>query len=367
MPKFNMYQSLHTTVIGPAGRPLEIQIRTEEMHRTAEYGIAAHWRYKEGGRGDETFDERLAWLRQMLEWQTELKDPREFMEALKIDLFEDEVFVFTPKGDVVTCARAPRPSTSPTRSTPRSAITASARRSTARSSRSATSCRWATASRSSPTRTRGPVARLAQHRQDLQRAQQDPLVLQQGQPHRRPRQGQGRAAEDPAQAGAVDRLLGRRARADRGRQGAQLRRVRRPARAHRRRQGLREAGRRQAHQAARGCRARAGEAGLHARDADAGAALEAQEVRHRRARQGHRRPARAPRALLQPGPGRPARRLRHARARRVGAPRRLPQRARPAQLAGAHHRRRVGLRRLHRPTTPRSTSRRATAPGCCAT
>ncbi|MRS12929.1 MAG: bifunctional (p)ppGpp synthetase/guanosine-3',5'-bis(diphosphate) 3'-pyrophosphohydrolase [Actinobacteria bacterium] len=108
MPKFNMYQSLHTTVIGPAGRPLEIQIRTEEMHRTAEYGIAAHWRYKEGGR-DEAFDERLAWLRQMLEWQTELKDPREFMEALKIDLFEDEVFVFTPKGDVVSLRRGSTP------------------------------------------------------------------------------------------------------------------------------------------------------------------------------------------------------------------------------------------------------------------
>jgi GTP pyrophosphokinase len=102
MPKFNMYQSLHTTVIGPSGRPLEIQIRTEDMHRTAEYGIAAHWRYKEGGRSDETFDERLAWLRQMLEWQTELKDPREFMEALKIDLFDEEVFVFTPKGDVIS-------------------------------------------------------------------------------------------------------------------------------------------------------------------------------------------------------------------------------------------------------------------------
>ncbi len=109
MPKFNMYQSLHTTVIGPAGRPLEIQIRTEEMHRTAEYGIAAHWRYKERSRGDESFDERLAWLRQMLEWQTELKDPREFMEALKIDLFEDEVFVFTPKGDVRSMRRGSTP------------------------------------------------------------------------------------------------------------------------------------------------------------------------------------------------------------------------------------------------------------------
>ena len=109
MPKFNMYQSLHTTVIGPAGRPLELQIRTEDMHRTAEYGIAAHWRYKEGGRGDESFEERLSWLRQVLEWQTELKDPREFMEALKIDLFEDEVFVFTPKGDVVSLRRGSTP------------------------------------------------------------------------------------------------------------------------------------------------------------------------------------------------------------------------------------------------------------------
>jgi GTP pyrophosphokinase len=109
MPKFNMYQSLHTTVIAPSGRPLEIQIRSEDMHRTAEYGIAAHWRYKEGGRGDESFDERLSWLRQMLEWQTELKDPREFMEALKIDLFDEEVFVFSPKGDVISLRRGSTP------------------------------------------------------------------------------------------------------------------------------------------------------------------------------------------------------------------------------------------------------------------
>ena len=109
MPKFNMYQSLHTTVIGPSGSPLEIQIRSEEMHRTAEYGVAAHWRYKEGVRGEDAFDERLSWLRQMLEWQTELKDPREFMEALKIDLFEEEVFVFSPKGDVISLKRGSTP------------------------------------------------------------------------------------------------------------------------------------------------------------------------------------------------------------------------------------------------------------------
>jgi GTP diphosphokinase / guanosine-3',5'-bis(diphosphate) 3'-diphosphatase len=100
MPKFNMYQSLHTTLIGPEGRPLEVQIRTHQMHRTAEYGIAAHWRYKEGGKKkDETSD--LAWLAQMLEWQRDMSDPREFMEGLRIDLYDDRVFAFTPKGDVV--------------------------------------------------------------------------------------------------------------------------------------------------------------------------------------------------------------------------------------------------------------------------
>ncbi len=101
MPKTNMYQSLHTTVIGPHGEPFEIQIRTYEMHRTAEYGIAAHWRYKEGGKGDKNFDEKLAWLRQLMDWQQDLPDAREFIESLKLDIFAHSVFVFTPKGDVV--------------------------------------------------------------------------------------------------------------------------------------------------------------------------------------------------------------------------------------------------------------------------
>ena len=110
MPKSNMYQSLHTTVIGPnGGNPLEVQIRTPEMHRTAEYGIAAHWRYKEGKTDDEDFEEKLAWLRQLLEWQKDLQEPSEFMENLKVDLFEDEVFVFTPKGDVVSLPRDSTP------------------------------------------------------------------------------------------------------------------------------------------------------------------------------------------------------------------------------------------------------------------
>ena len=103
MPKPNMYQSLHTTVVGPDGEPLEIQIRTLDMHRIAEYGIAAHWKYKEGNTEgkEEDMDLKLSWLRQMMEWQKDLNDPKEFMEALKIDLFTNQVFVFTPKGDVI--------------------------------------------------------------------------------------------------------------------------------------------------------------------------------------------------------------------------------------------------------------------------
>ncbi len=102
MPKPNMYQSLHTTLVGSEGQPFEVQIRTWDMHRTAEYGIAAHWKYKEGTNQGDGLDSKLVWLRQLLEWQKEMRDAKEFMETLKIDLFTDEVFVFTPKGDVIS-------------------------------------------------------------------------------------------------------------------------------------------------------------------------------------------------------------------------------------------------------------------------
>jgi len=119
MPKFNMYQSLHTTVIGPEGRPLEIQIRTREMHDLAEFGIAAHWMYKEdpnsrraGGGGETALgdpDGKLKWLRSLVDWQKDVADPREFVETLKVDLFEDDVFVFTPKGEVKSLAAGATP------------------------------------------------------------------------------------------------------------------------------------------------------------------------------------------------------------------------------------------------------------------
>lgn len=110
MPKSNMYQSLHTTVVSTHGQPLEIQIRTFEMHRISEYGIAAHWRYKESvkgaaavsaGGGAKTFDAKLSWLRQLLDWHQDMRDPREFVDTVKLDVFADEVFVFTPRGDVI--------------------------------------------------------------------------------------------------------------------------------------------------------------------------------------------------------------------------------------------------------------------------
>ncbi|QRK07284.1 bifunctional (p)ppGpp synthetase/guanosine-3',5'-bis(diphosphate) 3'-pyrophosphohydrolase [Archangium violaceum] len=110
IPKPNMYQSLHTTVIGPLGERIEVQIRTPEMHKVAEEGIAAHWAYKEGKTPNVSKDdEKFAWLRQLMEWQQDLKDPKEFLETVKVDLFTDEVFVFTPKGDVRSLPRGATP------------------------------------------------------------------------------------------------------------------------------------------------------------------------------------------------------------------------------------------------------------------
>jgi guanosine-3',5'-bis(diphosphate) 3'-pyrophosphohydrolase len=109
MPKSNMYQSLHTTVIDEHGEIFEVQIRTFEMHEIAEFGIAAHWKYKEAGESAVNKDDNMTWLRQMIEWQQEQTDPKEFMEGLKVDFFTDEVFVFTPNGDVMSLAEGSTP------------------------------------------------------------------------------------------------------------------------------------------------------------------------------------------------------------------------------------------------------------------
>ncbi|MCX5783396.1 MAG: RelA/SpoT family protein [Elusimicrobia bacterium] len=109
LPKLNLYQSLHTTVVSPAGDVVEIQIRTEEMHRTSEYGIAAHWRYKLGGGADEHFEEKLNWLRQWIEWLQDLTSPREFLESFKTDLELLQVFIFTPKGEVKVLPKGATP------------------------------------------------------------------------------------------------------------------------------------------------------------------------------------------------------------------------------------------------------------------
>lgn len=109
MPKRNMYQSIHTTVIGTNGEIFEVQIRTHEMHRTAEYGIAAHWKYKEGVDKGNNFDEKLMWLRQLMDWQMDIKDSREFIEMFKEDFSSDEVFVFSPKADVINLPEGSTP------------------------------------------------------------------------------------------------------------------------------------------------------------------------------------------------------------------------------------------------------------------
>ncbi|MFH1035576.1 MAG: bifunctional (p)ppGpp synthetase/guanosine-3',5'-bis(diphosphate) 3'-pyrophosphohydrolase [Pseudomonadota bacterium] len=109
MPKPNMYQSLHTSVVGPMGQRMEVQIRTEEMHRIAEEGIAAHWQYKEQGGGDEAEEKRFSWLRRLLEWQRDMDDPSEFLHSLRMDLYPEEIFVFTPTGEVKELPRGATP------------------------------------------------------------------------------------------------------------------------------------------------------------------------------------------------------------------------------------------------------------------
>ena len=109
IPRPNLYQSLHTSVVGPHGQTFEVQIRTDEMHRIAEEGIAAHWKYKEGRKGPAADDQRIAWLRHLVEWQRDVQDPGEFMSTLKVDLYPEEVYTFTPRGKVIVLPRDATP------------------------------------------------------------------------------------------------------------------------------------------------------------------------------------------------------------------------------------------------------------------
>ncbi len=269
MPKFNMYQSLHTTVIGPEGRPLEIQIRTHEMHEMAEFGVAAHWVYKQpGGERRATArgwpaageDAKLKWLRSMLDWQKELSDPREFMETLRTDLFEEEVYVFTPKGEVKSLAAGRDAAGLRLRGAHRDRPPLR-RRARERQDRAAALRAALGRHRRDPHRQARarPLARLAGDGQDDARAQQDQGVVQ-GRVAPGHRAHRARAAAGaPAQtgpAGAEDHRLGAAGGRDpRGR----LPQGRRLLHRARRRQDLAEAGRQQgdaAPQAGRGRRRR---------------------------------------------------------------------------------------------------------------
>jgi GTP pyrophosphokinase len=158
MPKPNLYQSLHTTVLGPAGQPFEVQIRTREMDLIAEEGIAAHWRYKEGKLAPASEDQKVIWLRQLLELQTEVSDPRRFLSGLKLDLYPDEVYVFSPKGEVLAFPRDATPLDFAYRIHTDLGHHCTGRRSTGGWCRSRRRSGPATSSRSSPARTAAPAA-----------------------------------------------------------------------------------------------------------------------------------------------------------------------------------------------------------------
>ena len=265
MPKFNMYQSLHTTVIGPQGKPVEVQIRTFAQHRRAEYGVAAHWKYKENTKAGVDTDrlgdkDDLTWLRQLLDWQSEVEDPGEFLESLRFEMNQQQVYVFTPRGDVIPLpigrdpgrlrlrrahrGRPPHDRLAGQRPARAAGVDARQRR-----RRRGLHLQVADV---------GPVARLAQLRPVAARPLQDPPVVHQGAPRGgdRARQGPDRQAhaqggpaphpaDDPRRAGARRRALPprRRLRAlRRGRRGQPQRAGRRttrhrPARRRRRSPG----------------------------------------------------------------------------------------------------------------------------------
>ena len=231
MPKFNLYQSLHTTVVGPQGKPLEIQIRTRQMHHTAEKGIAAHWGYKENASAGD-----IAWLQRIVDWQQETADPDEFLETLKLDLEQDEVFVFTPKGDVITLPVGATPIDFAYAIHTEVGHRCIGARSTAGWRRSTRSCRRATRSRSftSKVPTAGPSRDWLEDRRHAAGPQQDPPVVLAGAARGRHRERPGRAVQGAAQGGPAGPEAGVVAGAAEDGRVDELRRPRRAARRHRR-------------------------------------------------------------------------------------------------------------------------------------
>ncbi len=239
MPKANMYQSLHTAVIGPEAKPLEVQIRTHLMHDVAEAGIAAHWRYKEGTRGDRRYDEKLAWVRQLMEWQREVADATEFVEGLKLEVFQDQVFVFTPKGDVKDLPAGATPLDFAYR------IHTDVGHRTIGSKVNNRLVPLDYKLRNGGHRrdhhhqgSARPLARLAQHRPDQRRSREDPPVVQAPAARREHYPGQGPAGSRAASSGTRDAGVGRRREADRARVACALQGVGRLLRRHRLRRRL---------------------------------------------------------------------------------------------------------------------------------
>ena len=234
-PKFNLYQSLHTTVVGPQGKPLEAQIRTWEMHNRAERGIAAHWGYKERASASD-----VAWLQRIVDWSAESTDPAEFLETLKLDLETDEVFVFTPKGDVVALP-GPRHPGRLRLLHPHRGRAPLHRRPGQRPS-GAARLRAAVGRQRRDLHLQGPLGRtqpgLAEDRRHPPGPQQDPPVVQPGAPRGRHRVGPRGAGQGAAQGGPAGPEADRVAHAPRRRGGHELRRPRRPSRGHRRKPRL---------------------------------------------------------------------------------------------------------------------------------
>ena len=373
MPKFNMYQSLHTTVIGPEGKPVEIQIRTHEMHRRAEYGVAAHWKYKDERRRRAPRRRRRApttWpgCASCVDWQRETADPGEFLDSLRFEINAARGLRLHAEGRRHRRCPPARPrSTSPTPCTPRSATAAWAPGSTAGWCRWTARSRTATSSRSSPRRPTPPArAATGWLRQEPARAQQDPPVVLQGAPRGGDRARQGRDRQGDAQAAPADAAAD--VARDAGRAGQRDALRRRLGALRRRRRGARR-------------RPRTSSSGWCSRSAARPATeedlAEAARPGRRSARPRTRRPRRRgpgrrrrlgqARQLLHAGPGDPSSASSPAAAGSRVHRDDCINVAGAARRARAHRRGRVGADVARASSWSRSRSRRSTAAGCCPT